>query len=137
MNRWRSVNAWAGYVALGLPAVVAVPALIATLARFGPWDTLSALPAVLWACTPGLLWLRYTRRGPTRRRGRITWSLLGVLAVAMLLVSPIWFWSGPVLCVLASEALRLAVAAAVARLPVTRHRGGRRAEATAATRSAP
>lgn len=126
MSRWTTLNCWAGYAIFGLPAVLAVPALIATFAQFGVRDTLvSGVPAALWVCTPALLWLRYARRRPTRRRGRIAWAMLGLLTITMILISPIWFWSGPLLLVLSSEAVRVATAA-----HATAHRHHRTTAAT-------
>jgi hypothetical protein len=64
-GRWQQANVWAGYLIFGFPAVAAVPALIATIARFGLLDSiLNAGPAALAACLPLALWIRYTRRRP-------------------------------------------------------------------------
>lgn len=121
MNRWKTRTAWAGYLMFGLPAILAMPALISTLVRFGLPDTLTAgVPAALWACTPALLWLRYTRRRPSTRSGGIAWALLCLAAVLMILFSPIWFWSGPVLFVLLSEAARVSITPAVIRISTAR-----------------
>lgn len=123
MTLWKSLNVWVGHLVLGLPAVLAVPALIATLAQFGFPDTLTAGgPAVAVACAPEALWMRYTRHRPSTGRGRVAWTLGWLLAVTMLLLSPIWFWSGPLLFVLASEAVRVAVTGTLARVPGTPRR---------------
>ncbi len=115
-SAWKTGNTWAGYVLFGLPAALAVPALATTLAHFGVWKTLSAaVPAALWACTPLFLWHRYTRRPPQRRLARLLWSVLAVVAVVMLLASPLWFWAGPSLLVLTSEALRLLLGRSLSR----------------------
>lgn len=105
---WKKANRWAGHLVFGLPAVLAVPALMATLARFGVWQTATAaLPAALWACVPLLLWVRYTRRAPRTGAGAAAWMTVAVIGLSMLLLSPIWFWSGPCLFVVASEILRV------------------------------
>ena len=111
-SRWKTVNTWGGYLVFGLPAALAIPALISTLKQFGPLDTLtSAVPAALGACVPVLLWIRYNRKPPRTRTGKLTWALLAVIATATLVFSPLFFWAGPALLVLASEALRALLSA--------------------------
>lgn len=101
---WKKINTWLGHVVFGLPALLAIPALIATAARFGWWETLTvALPAAAWACTPLLLWIIYMRR---RRGRRLAWVLLLIIAVVVLAVSPIYFWAAPATIVLLLEAAR-------------------------------
>lgn len=110
MNRWWKANCWAGYAVFGIPAALAVPAVITTASRFGPIDTLtSATLPVLWILSPLALWVRYTRRRPRTRRGAAAWIAVALLSLGLLLTSPIWFWSGLTLLVLASEALRAVV----------------------------
>lgn len=106
---WEKTNTWLGHVVFGVPAVLAIPALITTAARFGWWQTLTtALPAAAWAGVPLLLWVVYLRR---RGRGRrAAWSLLLGVAVVVLLLSPISFWAGPATAVLLLEASRGLVA---------------------------
>lgn len=128
-SSWETVNAWGGYLVFGLPAVLAVPALIATFARFGLWDTVhSAVPIAVGVCIPLLLWLRYTHRRPRTRTGRCAWVLLAAAVTTTLVLSPLFFWVGPVLAVLVSETLRVlcprGVARAAASGPLTRLCGG-------------
>lgn len=101
---WRKINTWLGHVVFGLPALLAVPALVATTARFGWLETLTAaVPAAAWACIPLLLWIFYLRR---RRGRRLAWALLLVIAVVVLALSPIFFWAAPAVLVLILEAAR-------------------------------
>lgn len=105
---WETINTRCGYLVFGLPAVLAVPALIATLARFGLWDILrSAVPVALCLCVPLLLWLRYTHHRPRSRSGKCAWALVAAAATTTLVISPLFFWVGPVLAVLGSELLRV------------------------------
>ena len=107
MTRWKQINTLAGYVVFGLPSLLALPAMVATIARFGLWDTLTsaALPLVAVA-TPLLLWIRYTRHRPVWRLARVTWAGIAGGALLLLASTPIWFWTGPVLALIASELLR-------------------------------
>lgn len=101
---WKRVNTWLGHIVFGLPALLAVPALLATAARFGWWDTLTTgVPAAAWACIPLLLWAVYVREGRARRT---VWVLLLAIASGVLLLSPIHFWAGPAVVVLLLEATR-------------------------------
>lgn len=107
MTRWKQINTIAGYVAFGLPTLFAIPAMAATIARFGLWDTLtSAVLPVLGVSAPLLLWIRYTRHRPVWKIARLTWAGIALLALLMLASTPIWFWTAPVLAVLLSELLR-------------------------------
>lgn len=111
MSRWKRVNTAAGYLVFGLPALVAVPALFATVRRFGLWDTVAAatLP-LLWVVAPLALWARYIRRRPSSGAGWLAWLSCAVVVLLMLAVSPIWFWSGPAMTVLLSEIARARLA---------------------------
>ncbi len=101
---WKKINTWLGHVVFGLPALLTVPALVATTARFGWWETLTAaVPAAAWACIPLLLWIFYLRR---RRGRRLAWALLLVVAVVVLVLSPVFFWAAPATLVLLLEAAR-------------------------------
>lgn len=108
MSRWKQTNTVAGYIVFGLPALLAVPALVSTIARFGLWTTLTsaALP-VLVVTAPLLLWIRYTRRRPLWRLARLGWTGVAVLILLNIAASPIRFWTGPVLAVLLSEIVRV------------------------------
>jgi len=124
-GRWHQFNVWAGYLVFGFPAVAAVPALIASIARFGFFDSiLSAGPAAAAACIPLALWIRYTRRRPGTYTGKVTWFVTGVVAIGALAFSPLFFWAGPASLVLLSEVLRLiagpTLAAATSRLRARR-----------------
>lgn len=133
-GRWQQVNVWAGYVVLGFPAVVAVPAMVATVARFGLLDSiLSAGPAVLAACLPLALWALYTRRRPGTYTGKLTWFVVGVVGIGALAFSPLFFWAGPATLVLLSEILRLATGPALVST-AARLRAGRRALTTRSNR---
>ncbi len=110
MTRWKQLNTIAGYIVFGLPTLFAIPALAATIARFGLWDTLtSAVLPLLGVFAPLLLWIRYTRHRPLWKIARLTWATVAGTALLMLVSSPIWFWSGPVLVLLLSEVLRTMV----------------------------
>lgn len=107
MKAWRVTNLVLGHALFGIPAAAALPALAATTVRFGPVATLTSalLPAMVVA-VPWLLWLRYTRRRPTTRRAKLTWLAVALLVAGVTLASPIWFWTVPVLALLAGEATR-------------------------------
>lgn len=108
-SRWRQINVYAGLVVFGLPALVAIPALIATFVRFGVLESLgSAGPAAAITVLPLVLWVRYTRRRPGTYTGKVTWAVVGAFAVGSLAFSPLFFWAGPAVVVLLSECLRLA-----------------------------
>ena len=133
-GRWRQGNVWAGYLVFGFPAVVAIPALASTIARFGLLDSLlNAGPAALTACLPLLLWARYTRRCPGTYTGKVTWFIVGLVALAALAFSPLFFWAGPATLVLLSEILRLVTAPALASVSNSL-RAGRRARSSRSDR---
>ena len=126
-GRWQQANVWAGYLIFGFPAVAAVPALIATIARFGLLDSiLNAGPAALAACLPLALWIRYTHRRPGTYTGKFTWFVIAVIGIGALAFSPLFFWAGPATLVLLSEILRLLASPALA-ATATRMRARRRA----------
>lgn len=107
MTRWMHVNTAAGYVVFGVPTLLAIPAVAATIARFGIWHTLtSAVVPVAMVIAPLLLWTRYTRHRPAKRTAWLTWSGVAILVFLVLASSPLWFWTGPVLVVLLSELAR-------------------------------
>jgi hypothetical protein len=112
MSRWRTANRWAGLVVFGFPAVMSVPAVVATVARFGVWPALSAaaLPVVV-VCLPLWVWVGYFRRPPRSRRSRVAWGGVAAATLGLLATTPVWWWVAPVLLVVVSEAIRLAVAA--------------------------
>ena len=88
-GRWQQVNVWAGHLIFGFPAVAAIPALVATVARFGLLDSiLSAGPAALTACLPVALWARYTSRRPGTYTGKVTWFVVAVVGLGTLAFSP-------------------------------------------------
>lgn len=120
ITRWRQANVLAGYIVFGLPAAIAVPAAAATISRFGLWNTLTsaALPLLVVAASL-LLWIRYTRHHPVRKLARLAWAAAAGATFLTFAVSPIWFWSGPLLAVLLSE-LALVLTSARAR---RRHTG--------------
>ena len=133
-GRWHNVNVVAGYLVFGLPALSAVPALLATFAKFGVLPSLAnAVPAALAACLPLLLWIRYTRRRPGTYAGKITWFLIGALALLAFAVSPLFFWTGPAALVLVSEILRLIAGPALTFLATGARRAHRKALATRST----
>lgn len=103
-----TVIEWAGITVFGIPAALAVPALMSTLAHYGVWDTLThaSLP-VLAACLPLILWVRYTRHRPTRRAGMIAWTLTATILLASIALTPLWFWAVPSTGVLTAEAIRI------------------------------
>lgn len=104
MERARTLIAWAGLVVFGLPALLAVPALLSTVSQFGIWATLTqALPLAALTCVPLLLWIRYIRHRPHTKRGTVAWCLVVAVALAALLASSLWFWAGPILLVLILE----------------------------------
>ena len=107
MKTWRVINLIVGHLLFGIPALLSLPALVATVARFGLLSTLTTalLPAAV-VVTPWLLWLRYTRRRPTGRRGALAWLTLAAVVTAVILFSPLWFWTLPVLTLLLSESIR-------------------------------
>lgn len=107
LRLWKIVNVVAGYVVFGLPALLAIPALIATAAKFGLWPTITqAGPPALLASLPLLVWVWYTRRPPSTRSRRFAWIVLATLATATLLATPLVFWTAPAFAVLTSELLR-------------------------------
>lgn len=129
-GRWQQTNVWAGYLVFGFPAVAAVPALIATIARFGLLDSiLNAGPAALSACLPLALWIRYTHRRPGTYTGKFTWFVVAVIGIGALAFSPLFFWAGPATLVLLSEILRLLTGPALSSA-THRLRAGRRALTT-------
>lgn len=104
---WRAINRRAGYVVFGLPAAFAIPALITTWVQFGLWRALiGAGPLFVWVIAPLLLWIRYTRHPPQTRAGSTAWGILAAAVTVSLLISPVFFWTGPVLVLLISELLR-------------------------------
>jgi len=113
-----AVITWIGYVVFGLPAALAVPAMASTVTRFGAWPAATqALPAAATAVIPLMLWVRYTRHRPTTRRGKLAWLVVAAAAIAAVALSPLFFWSGPVLLVLCAELLRLLLNPALTKLP--------------------
>lgn len=114
VNRCAAATAWAGYLVFGIPAVLGVPALLETFDRFGARGALAAAPAATCAIAPALLWLRYTRHRPTSVVAGTAWGAAAVMVAAIYLVTPLWFWSGLVACVLVSEVARVAAAAVLA-----------------------
>lgn len=133
-GRWQQINTWCGYLIFGFPAVAAIPAMIATVAHFGLLDSiLSAGPGAVAACVPLVLWGRYTRRRPGTYTGKLTWSVIAIIALGALTFSPLFFWAGPATLVLLSEVLRLVVGSS---LPTIRPlRAARRALDSLTTRS--
>jgi hypothetical protein len=125
------MNTVMGYVLFGIPAALCGPALVSTVHRYGLGALGAAVLATLWACAPLLLWIRYTRHRPTSRHGRLTWVLLGTAALITLLISPIWFWSGPVLVLLLLEISRVVLEAIRARRSTARANGSSRRGAPA------
>ena len=104
---WARVNAYTGYVLLGIPAVAIVPALAATIARFGAWRAVTGTAlSVLAALAPLVAWVVYTRRRPTSGRAVAAWLVIAVVLVAVVWSSPLFFWAGPAACVVASELTR-------------------------------
>ena len=104
MDRFRVVITWTGLIIFGIPALLAIPALIATVDQFGLWQTLTqALPLAALAYVPLLLWVRYIRHRPSSKWGVAAWSLVVALVLALLLVSSLWFWAGPILFLLTLE----------------------------------
>jgi len=107
MKTWRATNLIAGHLIFGLPALAVVPALAATIARFGLGSTLvTAIVPALAAISPWLLWLRYTRHRPTSRRAHFAWATLALVVTVAIGVSPLWSWNLSVLALLLSEGLR-------------------------------
>ena len=103
---WRTGNAVAGHVILGFPAGLAIAALTGTVARFGVSALAATVPA-LGVIGPWVLWLRYTQQQHITRRAGLGWAACGVALAVVLLLSPLWFWTGPVLVLLMSESLRV------------------------------
>lgn len=97
----------AGYLAFGFLAAMGAIAVILTAMQLGIWPTLTqAVPAASPVFLPLLMWWRYTTHPPTRRRGAVAWILAWSLLIGALMVSPVWFWTAPILAVLAAEAAR-------------------------------
>jgi hypothetical protein len=111
MSWWQTANRWVGLVMFGVPALMSVPAVVATAARFGVWATVSAaaVPVVV-ICLPLGTWIWYLRRPPRSRRARTGWGVAASVAVTLLGVTPIRWWTAPVLLVLLSETFRLLAA---------------------------
>lgn len=108
MKTSTTVIEWAGITVFGIPAALAVPALMSTLAHYGVWDTLThaSLP-VLVACLPLTLWVRYTRHRPTRRAAMAAWTFTATILLASIALTPLWFWAVPSMAVLTAEAIRI------------------------------
>ncbi|ACZ32450.1 hypothetical protein Xcel_3451 (plasmid) [Xylanimonas cellulosilytica DSM 15894] len=107
VTTWTRVNAWTGYLILGLPAALALPALAATITKFGLWATLTgAAVSALAAIGPVAAWTIYTRRRPSTRRGAQIWLATAAVVLTALWVSPLFFWTGPVVVLLVSELAR-------------------------------
>lgn len=105
---WKTLNAWAGHVTFGLPAVLAVPALASTITRFGPQEALTtAAPLALLVWVPFLAWLHHTRRHPTHT---VVLVMFATVTAVTYLATPLFFWAVPVAAVLMSEGTRMVVA---------------------------
>ncbi|MGH9025574.1 MAG: hypothetical protein ACRDWD_05560 [Acidimicrobiia bacterium] len=110
--RTQYVLAWAGYLVFGLPAVLAVWALVQAVGRFGVGQTLiGAGPSMLWMELPLIAWIVYTVRRPQSRRPALL-SIAGLaLITATLLLTPMFFWTGPAFLVLLIELARVLIPA--------------------------
>jgi hypothetical protein len=107
MRMWRWGNQLLSGVVFGLPAVSAVPALVICAQRFGLRVTLTqALPSAVWASIPLLLWVVWSLRPARSRPARVVLVVSWVAGVATVVVSPLFFWAGPVILVLACDAAR-------------------------------
>ncbi len=106
--RTQHVVAWAGYLVFGLPAVLAVWALVQAVDRFGVGQTLiGAGPSMLWMELPLIAWIVYTVRRPQVRRTALL-SIAGLgLITATLLLTPMFFWTGPAFLLLLVELARV------------------------------
>ncbi len=102
------ITAAAGYLVFGAPALFAVLASAATVARFGPGPALA----------PAALWFGYCRHRPSTGQSAAVWAGLGAGVVAMLAGTPIWFWAAPSAAVVLLEL--------APRRPRRPHPGGRR-----------
>ena len=106
LGRGATLVAWAGYLVYGIPAVLAVPAFVLTVSRFGAWPAVTdALPSALTVMTPLLAWSVYTVR--RRRHLALSWLLVTAAACTLLLITPLFFWAGPALSVVTLEIVRL------------------------------
>ena len=107
-STWRRLNTWGGYLLLGVPAAAAIPALAATVARFGLWSTVAgaALPA-LATVGPLAAWITYTHRRPTTARAALAWIAAAIALLTLLWFSPLFFGVGPALALLISEVARV------------------------------
>ncbi len=109
MTGWMRVTTASGYAVFATPALFAAVALAATVAWFGPAAALAATVLPLaWLLAPLALWTGYCRHHPSTGRAAAPWAGLGLVVVAMLAASPIWFWSLPAAVVVVAE-LRRAV----------------------------
>lgn len=107
-SRWQRINTWAGGLVFGVPVAAMVPALVATALEFGLFTLLvtGGLAAAV-ACAPLLLWVRYCRRPPSSRTGKVAWVVVAAMGIVTLLFSPLFFWAGPALLVLLAEVSRV------------------------------
>lgn len=107
MRMWRRCNRVAGYLVFGLPVASAIPGLVLCVSRFGIRDTLiEAVPAALWASVPFLVWVLWIVKPPHTVPSRVVMVLSFAVGMVTVFVSPLFFWAGPGLLVLASEAAR-------------------------------
>ncbi|WP_345483216.1 hypothetical protein [Actinopolymorpha pittospori] len=83
--------------------------------------TPSSGPTFIAAGPGGTVWFteflgnkigRITGTGDITCAGNLAWTLLATIATATLVFSPLFFWAGPALLVLASEAIRALLSAA-------------------------
>lgn len=100
---WKTINVYAGTLVIGTPAMLALAAAVTLRGIDVIW---AAIPLVL-TVWPLALWLWYLNTHPGRAARRL-WLVAAVVLAIGTMISPWWFWSGPLLIVLASEIIRVA-----------------------------
>lgn len=99
---WKTINVYAGTLIIGTPAMLALAATASLGVNF-IWATIPLLLSV----GPLAMWLWYLNTSPGRAARRV-WLVAAVVLGLGTMLSPWWFWSGPLLIVLASEVIRVA-----------------------------
>lgn len=98
---WRTINVYAGTLVIGMPVMLAIAAVYTLGLNLVP----AAIPLLI-AIGPLGLWLWYLNSVPGRAARRV-WLVAAVALALGAMISPWWFWSGPLLVVLTSEIIRV------------------------------
>lgn len=104
---WRTINVYAGTLVIGTPAMLAIAAVYTLGLNLVP----AAIPLLI-AIVPLGLWLWYLNSVPGRAARRV-WLVAAVALALGTMISPWWFWSGPLLIVLVSEVIRVVTSPSV------------------------